>query len=106
MVTKSVGGTLVDTYGYLGASETVARIDQASGSISSAIDAAGNRTATSTSGGGFGWLLPDLHGAIAAALGSSGGSVSDAFRYSAYGMTLAKTTSSLPSHGDTRAGSS
>lgn len=95
--TKSVGGTLTDTYGYIGASEAIVRIDQASGSVSAAIDALGNRAATSTSGGGFGWLLPDLHGDVAGAFTSSGSAISDAFRYSAYGTTLAKTTSGPPS---------
>ncbi|MEX2548470.1 MAG: polymorphic toxin-type HINT domain-containing protein [Chloroflexota bacterium] len=95
--TKSVGGSLVDTYGYLGASSAVVRIDQSSTSINSAIDAIGNRTATATTSGGLGWTLPTLHGDVAGNLSSSGGAVTDAFRYSAYGVTLAKTTSSLPS---------
>jgi RHS repeat-associated protein len=72
------------------------RIDYASSSASSAIDAIGNRSATSTSAGGFGWSLPDLHGNVAGILGSSGSALSDAFRYDAYGRTIGKTTSSLP----------
>ncbi|MEP7378475.1 MAG: RHS repeat-associated core domain-containing protein [Chloroflexota bacterium] len=53
--------------------------------------------ATSTSAGGFGWLLPDLHGNVAGAIGSNGSAVSDAFRYSAYGTSIGASTSSLPS---------
>ncbi|MEP7378472.1 MAG: RHS repeat-associated core domain-containing protein [Chloroflexota bacterium] len=95
--TKSVGGTLAETYGYIGASESVDRIDLSSGSVNAAVDAIGNRMATSTSAGGFGWLLPDLHGNVAGALGSNGSAVSDAFRYSAYGTSIGASTSSLPS---------
>jgi len=92
--TKSVG-TSTETYGYLGSSNTMLRIDPASSSTSAAVDGIGNRSATSTSAGGFGWSLPDLHGNVAAILGSTGSSVSDAFRYGAYGRTVG-TTSSLP----------
>ncbi|MEP7378473.1 MAG: carbohydrate binding domain-containing protein [Chloroflexota bacterium] len=95
--TKSVGGTLAETYGYIGASESVDRIDLSSGSVNAAVDAIGNRMATSTSAGGFGWLLPDLHGNVAGAIGSNGSAVSDAFRYSAYGTSIGASTSSLPS---------
>ncbi|HVM29949.1 MAG TPA: LamG-like jellyroll fold domain-containing protein [Candidatus Limnocylindrales bacterium] len=94
--TKSVGGTLADTYGYVGASEAVVHIAQSATDVRSAIDALGNRVATATSSGGFGWLLADLHGDVAGMLHGAGTSITDAFRYSAYGMTIAKATSTLP----------
>ncbi len=94
--TKRIGGALVDTYGYAGASEAVVRIDQPAGSVSSAVDGLGNRVATATGAGGFGWLLADLHGDVAAGLNVGGTTLTDAFRYDPYGMTIDKNTSSLP----------
>jgi RHS repeat-associated protein len=94
--TKSVGGTLAETYGYAATSDSVVQIDLAAGSTSSAVDGMGNRSATATSAGALGWNLPDLHGNVAAVLAAAGSSVSDAFRYDAYGRTVGKTTSSLP----------
>jgi RHS repeat-associated protein len=93
---KRIGGSLVDTYGYLGASEAVVRIDQPASSVNAAIDSLGNRVATATTSGGFGWLLSDLHGDVAAMLNSAGTAITDAFRYNPYGVTIAKTTSALP----------
>jgi RHS repeat-associated protein len=94
--TKRIGGTLIDTYGYAGASEAVVRIDQTGTSVSSAVDGLGNRVATATGSGGFGWLLADLHGDVAAGLNAGGTVLTDAFRYDPYGMTIGKVTSTLP----------
>jgi hypothetical protein len=44
--TKRVGGTLIETYGYAGASASIVRIDLTSSSVSGAIDGLGNRVAT------------------------------------------------------------
>ena len=95
--TRSVAGALTDTYHYLGDGETIVRIVQPDATIDAAVDGAGSRIATKTSGGAFGWLLPDLHGNVAAAVSSDGTAVTDAFRYDAYGQLLDKTTSVLPS---------
>ena len=62
----------------------------------SAVDASGSRLATKTSTALFGWTLPDLHGDVAGAVISSGSAISDAFRYDAYGETIDKATSTLP----------
>lgn len=75
-----------DTYDYVGAEELVWRITTGAASVTSAIDAAGNRAATA-SGGATGYLVPDLHGNFAAAL-SPAGSVINAIRYDGYGVTL------------------
>ena len=66
------------------------------GSRPAAIDSLGSRLATKTSGGTFGWLIPDLHGDIAAAMTSAGSAISDAFRYDPYGKLVASATSALP----------
>lgn len=75
-----------DTYDYVGAEELVWRITTGAASVTSAIDAAGNRAATA-SGGATGYLVPDLHGNFAAAL-SPAGTVINAIRYDGYGVTL------------------
>ena len=45
----------------------------------------------------LGFLVPDLHGNVAAAVGSSFDAVSDALRYDAWGRLVASITRSLPS---------
>lgn len=94
--TRSVSGTLSDTYHYEGASETVIRIEQPTVTLDSAVTSNGDRIANRTSAGSFGWTLPDLHGNTAGALSSNGASVSDAFRYDPYGELITSETSSLP----------
>ena len=74
-----------------GASEAVIRI-AGSTTTDSVVDGMGNRLATVT-GSTFGWLLADIHGDVAASLNSgsaTGATLTDAFRYDAYGMTLAR----------------
>jgi hypothetical protein len=61
----------------------------------SAIDAIGDRVATSA-GGSSGYLLADLHGNAAGAFGAAGTSISDAFAYDVWGNVVASVTSSLP----------
>lgn len=75
-----------DTFDYVGGEELVWRITTGAASVTSAIDAAGNRAATA-SGGATGYLVPDLHGNFAAAL-SPAGTVINAIRYDGYGVTL------------------
>jgi RHS repeat-associated protein len=40
--------------------------------------------------------MPDLHGNVAAFASSTGSSLTDAFRYDAYGLTIGSQTSTLP----------
>ncbi len=84
------------TYSYAASSGAVVRIAGVSSTTDSAVDATGSRLATKTSTALFGWTLPDLHGDVAGALSSSGSTITDAFRYDAYGETIDKATSSLP----------
>jgi RHS repeat-associated protein len=93
---RSLGGTLADTYAYLGTSATVVRDVTPAGTLDSALDATGARLAITTSTGAFGWLMADLHGNVAGAVSAAGSAVSDAFRYDAYGRTSASATSALP----------
>jgi RHS repeat-associated protein len=96
--TRKVGAAPTDTYTYAGASEAVVRIEQSPTVYTdSALDANADRLATKTSGGAFGWLLPDLHGDVAGTLNSGGTAVTDAFRYDPYGKLIGSTTSAVPS---------
>ncbi len=84
-------GSSVDTLTYLGASNEVVRVANAGGSgttTDAVLDAAGTRLGT-RSGSTVAWLIPDLHGSIAAGLPLAASSVSDALRYDGYGVTLA-----------------
>jgi RHS repeat-associated protein len=92
--TRTASGS-TSTYTYAGAGPAVVRIATGAANTDSAIDAIGSRLATKTASS-FGWLLPDLHGNVAAAVGSTGATVSDAFRYDPYGKVVASTTSALP----------
>jgi RHS repeat-associated protein len=97
--TRKVGTAATDTYTYAGSSEAVVRIEQSPTVYTdSALDANADRLATKTNSGAFGWLLPDLHGDIAAGLDSTGATVSDAFRYDPYGKLIGTpVTSAVPS---------
>ena len=89
-VTRTTGSS-VDTYSYLGTSDTVVRIANTGGTgavTDSISDPAGDRLGTKT-GSTVAWLTPDLHGSIAAALAQSPSSVTDAIRYDGYGQTVA-----------------
>lgn len=92
--TRSVDGALADTYAYLGESESVTVLDRTV-DVDAALSADGSRLAIK-SGATLGWTLPDLHGSLAAVVSGTGGSVTDALRYDAYGETAASTTSALP----------
>jgi len=93
--TQTAAG-VTNTYSYAGSSQAVVQIANATTTTNSAIDSLGSRLATKTSGGTFGWLIPDLHGDIAAAMTSAGSAISDAFRYDPYGKLVASATSALP----------
>ncbi len=84
-----MSGTLLDMYSYLGTSNSVIKDISTSGSgytLSGAIDSAGDRLASSN-GSGFAWLVPDLHGNVAAQCGSTG-TITDIFLYDAYGRSF------------------
>jgi len=85
-----------DTYSCVGTTETVWRIANGASSTSSAVASDGSRLAVST-GSDFGWLLPDLHGNVAAALNQAETAISSALRYDGYGQTIATyAAASLP----------
>jgi RHS repeat-associated protein len=92
---RTTGTTPTESYSYLGSSNTVIGITSTTATTTSAIDAVGNRVAT-TGGGAVGFLLPDLHGNTAGALNSAATTITDAFAYDAYGNTVASVTSALP----------
>jgi YD repeat-containing protein len=79
---RAVGANPIESYSYLGSTNTVIGIASSAGTTTSAIDAVGNRVATG-SGGAFGFLLPDLHGNTAGALNSTCTAITDAFAYDA-----------------------
>ena len=58
------------------------------GSRTRSRDPAGDRLGTKT-GSVVAWLVPDLHGSIAAGLAQTPSSVTDAIRYDGYGQTVA-----------------
>ena len=85
--TRKLSGVLDSTYRYVGTGQTVYSIVNPSATTTCFIGASGSRIATAT-GSAIGWSLFDLHGDIVAQE-SSGGSITDAFRYDAYGQTVA-----------------
>jgi RHS repeat-associated protein len=89
----------VDTYKYLGSTDSVIVDVSTAGNgntLNAAIDSMGDRLATAASNG-FAWIVPDLHGNVAAQCGISG-SITDVFRYDAYGNIIGTSTiGSVPS---------
>jgi RHS repeat-associated protein len=79
--------TTIDTYGYVGSSDVVVQDYQnvAAITINAAIDGSADRLMTSTGLSSCAWLIPDLHGDVIGQTGTSG-TVTDAFRYDAYGL--------------------
>jgi RHS repeat-associated protein len=92
--------TPVDTYSYVGTSETVARIHNSVGptDTNSLVDVAGDRLGVKQ-GTTLNWFLPDAHGDIAASLDNAEATVVNAIRYDAYGATIGTGTA-----GGTRVG--
>ncbi|HEY3523982.1 MAG TPA: RHS repeat-associated core domain-containing protein, partial [Candidatus Limnocylindrales bacterium] len=89
---RTIGG-VTETYSYIGSSNVVWQ-DAASTTIQSAIDAAGDRNANQN-GSTTSYLLSDLHGnAIGLEDGST--SISDAYRYDAWGTTIDSDSSGTP----------
>jgi RHS repeat-associated protein len=77
-----------DTYDYLGRSETVWRITTAGIATSGALDPSAARLASSK-GGTIGYLLPDLHGNLAAVVNAGETAIVSATRYDPFGQTAA-----------------
>lgn len=77
------------SYADVGTSETVTRIaSSAGGTLASLVTSAGDRLAVAD-GTTLNWLLPDLHGNVAAALDETDETdVADARRYDPYGETI------------------
>ena len=99
--TRVVNGA-TDTYWYAGTGETVERIAGAT-TVDSVVDAAGNRLAAKT-GSSLNWLVPDLHGNVAAQLdGPTAVSVAYATRYDPWGeiVDTGPNTGSSPVAGAT-----
>jgi RHS repeat-associated protein len=90
---RTVGTAPTDTYAYLGTSDTVISITTGTTVTLSAIDGQGERVATSTAGVSN-WVLNDLHGNVAAALTADGSTIAAAYRYDAYGQTVASYSAS------------
>ena len=84
-------GAASESYAYLGAGTTIGRIDRGGGSVTdSAIDPMGDRL---TVGGTF--IVPNVRGDVAALLDSTQTSISDAYRYDPFGVTLASLGTSI-----------
>jgi RHS repeat-associated protein len=85
-----VVGSNTDSYGYLGASETVYEVATTGGTtrtIDAALGPDGSRLALKDATG-FGWTLFDLHGDFIALENQAMSAVTDALRYDGYGMTI------------------
>ena len=99
-VTATSPTPTTDTYSYLGSSETVALITTTGGTnatTQSLLGSDGSRVATKVAGSGtLSFLVPDLHGSVAACVAWNFTSITDAFRYDAYGRTVASVTSGSP----------
>jgi RHS repeat-associated protein len=86
--------TTLDTYSYLGSSDTVSVDVSTAGTgntLNAGIDSMGDRLATAAATG-FAWIVPDLHGNVVAQC-SSAGLVTDVFRYDAYGNLIGNSLS-------------
>ena len=87
---RTIGST-TDTYSYLGTSEVVTAIEYNAGlsgpEIMSVVDALGNRLGVD-GGATMNWLLPDLHGSVAASLSANEATFVNAVRYDAWGETI------------------
>ena len=79
-------GAVIDKYRYVGTSETTAVIAGATTRIS-AVSTDGSRVATKD-GSTAAYLLPDLHGNVAAMEQAGAVTIANAIRYDAYGQTM------------------
>jgi RHS repeat-associated protein len=98
--TATTPAATVDTYSYLGDTQTVVRISTKVGTanptlVDSLVGSDQSRLGTKA-GSLVGLLIPDLHGNVAAAANSTLSSTTDALRYDAWGDVVASVTSALP----------
>ena len=82
---RTLTGSVTETYSYLGTSETAWKIAGPT-TTTCALDAAGSRTAENV-GGTVGFLVFDLHGDVAAAETAAQTAYAAAIRYDPYGQT-------------------
>ena len=85
--------TTLDSYSYLGSTDSViVDVSAAPGgtTLYAGIDVMGDRLATSTAAAGFAWIVPDLHGNVVAQCDLDG-TLTDVFRYDAYGNAIGNT---------------
>jgi RHS repeat-associated protein len=87
--TRVVSG-VTDTYGYVGPTETT--FETGASGTRSLLDLDGSRLAVKN-GSTVTWLVVDLHGSVAA-LCSTAGTLTDAYRYDAFGQTIANSGTS------------
>lgn len=85
--TRSVGGTLSDTYQYLDTTETAWQTGNAA-PTSSLLDADGSRLAIKT-GTTVSWLVFDLHGSVVALCPAGTSTLADAYRFDGFGQQIA-----------------
>jgi RHS repeat-associated protein len=83
---RSVGGTLNDTYAYVGPKDVSWQTDTTT-PTSGLLDADGSRLAVK-SNTTVSWLVFDLHGSVAALCTAGGSTLSDAYRYDGFGQQI------------------
>jgi RHS repeat-associated protein len=93
--TQTIGSNPTSTYCYLGTSYSITTIANSAGTTYSTIDAIGDRLASGV-GTTIGWIVPDLHGNVVAAIGPDATFV-DALRFDPYGQTVATWTATTGS---------
>jgi RHS repeat-associated protein len=86
---RSVGGSLADTYAYLDATETA--WSSGTGPTTALLDVDGTRLAVKT-GSTLAWLVFDLHGSVVA-LANPSGTLTDAYRFNGWGEQVASAGS-------------
>ncbi len=86
-------GSATVSYAYVGTGTTAWRTSSGATTLDATLGPDESRLALDD-GSAFAWLLPDLHGNVAAGIDSAETTVSDAWRYDGYGRSVASTTSS------------
>jgi RHS repeat-associated protein len=90
--TRQVGAGTAETLNYAGTSDAITRLGGGSIPVDAALDPAGTRLATRQSAGSPSFLLPDLHGNVAAIWSQATSAYGDVFRYDPWGETIAQHT--------------
>jgi RHS repeat-associated protein len=92
-VATGAQGVTSDTYGYVGPTETA--FETGASGTRSLLDVDGSRLAVKN-GSTVSWVIFDLHGSVAALCPAGGSALSDAYRYDAWGQTIASWSSATP----------